>query len=228
MPSLICKTLGLIFSLTLLHSFVFAQTSTLFKTNQRFGSAATFNLDTGKILKKARKHLNRPDTTHKPAIAVRRSAVIPGWGQVYNRTWWKLPIVYTTLGLFGRSVVVSQRSYKQYLEVYKLVNDPTRPRPPVGDPVRTLYEQNSGSTPSRLDNIQSNYQRNMQLSVLSFIGFWGVQVIDAYIDAKFIHSYSIDRNLSVDITPGIAITQANYPTGNAPLVTPVMKLLVTI
>lgn len=227
MPSLICKALGLIFLLTAVHAITFAQSAGVFKTT-RVNYAATLGLDTPKLSKQHKKHYNRPDTTHKPAIAVRRSAVIPGWGQVYNRTWWKLPIVYTTLGLFGRSVVVSQRSYKQYLEVYKLVNDPTRPRPPVGDPVRALYEQNSGSTPSRLDNIQSNYQRNMQLSILGFLGFWGVQVIDAYIDAKFIHSYSIDRNLSVDITPGIAITQGNYPTGNAPLVTPVMKLLVTI
>lgn len=227
MPSLICKAPGLIFLLTVVHTITLAQSTGLFKTT-RVNYAAALSLDTAKLLKRTKKHINRPDTTHKSAIAVKRSAMIPGWGQVYNRTWWKLPIVYTTLGLFGRSVVVNQRSYQQYLEVYKLVKDSKRPRPPIGDPVRTLYEQNKKSDLSRLDNIQSNYQRNMQLSVLGFVGFWGIQVIDAYIDAKFIHSYTIDRNLSVDIKPGIATTGATYTAGNAPTVMPVMKLLVTM
>lgn len=227
MPSLICKALGLILLLNVVYAVTFAQSTGLFKTT-RVNYVATVALDTPQILKRTKKHISHPDSTHKPATAVRRSAMIPGWGQVYNHTWWKLPVIYTTLGLFGQSVVSYQRSYHQYLEVYKLVKDPRRPRPPVGDPVRTLYERNKSATPSQLDNLQSNYQRNMQLSVLGFIGFWGIQVIDAYIDAKFIHSYTVDRNLSVDITPGIATTGATYTAGNVPTVMPVMKLLVTM
>lgn len=225
MPSLTCKTLGLILSFTLVQTFVLAQSSALFKTNQRF-SIATADLDTGKLFKKINKHAARPDTSHKPALAVKRSAIIPGWGQLYNRNWWKIPVVYTTLGLFGQSVITSQRSYKQYLEVYKLVKDPKRQRPPVGDPVRNLYELNKHADLTYLDAIQSNYQRNMQLSILGFVGFWGVQMIDAYIDAKFIHSYSIDRNLSLDVSPGVTTTGA-YKAGVLTVV-PVMKLLVTL
>jgi len=227
MPSLICKAFGLVFLLALVHSSVFAQTGAFFKASSKPYTAA-FVVDTGNSLKKGKKHISKPDTAHKPALAIKRSAIIPGWGQIYNRTWWKIPIIYTTLGMFGQSVITNQRSYKQYLEVYKLVKDPNRPRPPVGGPVRVLYEQNKRSDPSRLSDLQSNYQRNMQLSILGLVGFWGVQVIDAYIDAKFIHSYTIDRNLSVDITPGIATTGTAYTAGNVPAVMPVMKLLVTI
>jgi hypothetical protein len=226
MPSLICKAAGLTFLLGIIHAIAFAQGAALIKTSQSSYIVA-FGIDTGKLFKKTNKHIHRPDTAHKPAIAIKRSAIIPGWGQLYNHAWWKIPVIYTTLGLFGQSVVVNQRSYKQYLEVYKLIKDLKRTRPPIGDPVRTLYDKNSRSDLSYIDAIQSNYQRNMQLSILGLVGFWGVQVIDAYIDAKFIHSYTIDRNLSVNITPGIATT-ATYTAGNVPAVMPVMKLLVSM
>ena len=47
-----------------------------------------------------------PDTSKKarvfnPKVAARRSALIPGWGQVYNKKYWKVPIVYTALGITG-------------------------------------------------------------------------------------------------------------------------------
>jgi hypothetical protein len=227
MPSLICKAMGLIFSLTLVHAFALAQHTALYKTGYSSYIAAS-DLDTGKLFRKAKKRIHQPDTAHKPALAIKRSAIIPGWGQLYNHNWWKIPVIYTTLGLFGQSVVVNQRSYQQYLEVYRLIKDRKRTRPPVGDPVRTLYDKNSRADLSYIDAIQSNYQRNMQLSILGFVGFWGVQVIDAYIDAKFIHSYTIDRNLSINITPGIATTGNTYTAGNVPAVMPVMKLLVSM
>ena len=226
MPSLICKALTLTFLLGTINAFAFAQQSQWLKAFESHYSP-TLNADTNKLFKEAKKRINRPDTTHKPALAVKRSVIIPGWGQLYNRHWWKIPVVYTTLGLFGRSVVVNQRGYQQYLEVYKLVKDPKRQRPPVGSPVRTLYERYKRSDLVQLDAIQSNYQRNMQLSILGMAGFWGIQVIDAYIEAKFIHSYSIDRNLSVNISPGI-IGTGTYALGNVPAVVPAMKLLVTI
>jgi hypothetical protein len=226
MPSLIYKALGLTFLLGTISNFAFAQQIHWLKAFESHYTA-NLNADTGKLFKKSKKHLTWPDSTHKPALAVKRSAIIPGWGQLYNRQWWKIPVVYITLGLFGRSVVVNQRSYQQYLEVYKLVKDPKRQRPPVGSPVRILYEQNKGSDLPRLDAIQSNYQRNMQLSILGMAGFWGLQVIDAYIEAKFIHSYSIDRNLNVSLSPGFVGT-GTYALGNVPAVMPAMKLLVTI
>jgi hypothetical protein len=227
MPSLICKTLALTFLLGAVNNLAFAQHSHWLKAFESHYNA-NLHADTGKLFKIAKKHITRPDSTHKPALAVKRSAIIPGWGQLYNRNWWKVPLVYTTLGLFGQSVVVNQRGYRQYLEVYKLVKDPRRQRPPVGSPVRTLYERYKKSDLAQLDAIQSNYQRNTQLSILGMAGFWGLQVIDAYIEAKFIHSYSIDRNLSVNITPSIATTGTTYTAGNVPAVMPIIKLLVTI
>jgi hypothetical protein len=60
-----------------------------------------------------------------------------------------------------------------------------------------------------LQEAASNYQRNMQISVLSILLVWGVQAVDAYIDAKFISSYTVDNNLSMKVTPSL-INQPMY------------------
>lgn len=174
------------------------------------------------------KKIHGPDSTHSPGLAVKRSAIVPGWGQLYNRKWWKVPLAYASIGMFGSSIVKYQREYKQYLAVYRLRKDVLLPRPAANDPVKVLYDKTSGSDLSAIDNAQSNSQRNMQLSVLGLLGTWGLQIVDAYIDAKFIHSYTVDRNLSVNVGGGILTNNQAYAAGNIPAVIPVMKLWVTL
>src|SRR5215469_18807961 len=42
-----------------------------------------------------------PDSLHSPHKALMHSLIIPGWGQLYNHQWWKVPIIYGGLGLLG-------------------------------------------------------------------------------------------------------------------------------
>src|SRR6185503_9263541 len=65
----------------------------------------------------------QPDTSKKvrvwdPKIAARRSAIIPGWGQIYNKKYWKLPIVYGALGVTGYIFVNNIKIYKEYKFAY--------------------------------------------------------------------------------------------------------------
>ena len=53
------------------------------------------------------------------------------------------------------------------------------------------------------------YRRNRDLGILGIIGGWGIQMIDAYIDAKFIRSYTMDNNLSFKVSPAV-ISQPVY------------------
>src|ERR1700760_3024844 len=57
-----------------------------------------------------------PDSTHSPHKAVMRSLMIPGWGQIYNHRWWKVPLIYGGLGLLGDVVVFNQKYYKIFLK----------------------------------------------------------------------------------------------------------------
>ena len=51
---------------------------------------------------------------YDPKVAARRSAIIPGWGQIYNKKYWKLPIVYGALGVTGYIFVNNIKIYKEY------------------------------------------------------------------------------------------------------------------
>src|ERR1700759_4002173 len=56
-----------------------------------------------------------PDSTHSPHKAVIRSLIIPGWGQVYNHRWWKVPIIYGVLGSLGYGIVFNTQNYNLFL-----------------------------------------------------------------------------------------------------------------
>jgi len=172
--------------------------------------------------KKNKKQYN-PDSTHLPSTAVKRSLMVPGWGQVYNKHWWKVPLIYGGLGAFVYNAIINKQDARRYLAVYRLKQDPTAPRPPVGDPVRTLYDNTLSYSAQTLADASSGADRNFQLCIFGIIGVWGIQTIDAYIFAKFIHSYTMDRDLSFKITPGI-ITGPTYASNGIPSVMPVLKL----
>jgi hypothetical protein len=180
-----------------------------------------------KILSKKNKKQYNPDSTHSPSVAVKRSALIPGWGQLYNHRWWKVPLVYGGLVSLGLAVEFNQRYYKNYLRVYRLKQNAQRPDDGDSQAVKTLFANVSGVSTTAIEGAVTGYQRNMQLSILGIVGVWGIQMVDAYIDAKFIHSYTMDRDLSFKISPGVA-TAPVYASGNIPSVMPVLKLTFTL
>ena len=177
------------------------------------------------INKKNTKKYN-PDSTHSPGLAFRRSAMVPGWGQVYNHRWWKVPIVYTGLGLLGSAIIFNRKYYKQYLQVYNMRRNVTPPPAEATDDVSVLYRNTLNANVTALEGAVNGYQRNMQLSILGLVGAWGIQMIDAYIDAKFIHSYTMDRDLSFKVSPGINASPLYASSGMS--VMPVIKLTFTL
>lgn len=150
------------------------------------------------------------DTTHSPHKAVIRSLIIPGWGQVYNHRIWKVPIVYGTLGLIGWAIVFNAKYYKEYLAFTeaRYRGQPLKANVPAYYVTDYAALQANNVPDQSIYDAKDGYRRNRDLSILGFVAFWGVQTIDAYIDAKFIHSYTLDNNFSMHITP----TFLNNPT----------------
>jgi len=179
-----------------------------------------------KVITKKNKKKYNPDSTHSPSLAFKRSGFVPGWGQLYNHRWWKVPIVYTGLGLLGSAVIFNQKYYKQYLRIYNLKRSGLAPDDSDSQEIVTLYNNTRNVSQTAIENAVNGYQRNMQLSILGILGAWGIQMIDAYIDAKFIHSYTMDRDLSFRITPTIE-TGPLYASGGMPAVMPVIKVSFT-
>lgn len=142
-----------------------------------------------------------PDTNHSPRRAVMSSLMLPGLGQIYNRKWWKVPAVYTGLGLLAWAYVFNVTYYNESLAVARYRERGEAPVP--GDKYYQIYmDYQPYSTPAINDAIIAA-RRNRDMSAFGFVGVWAIQMVDAYIDAKYKHSYDMNDKLSIKIKPGL-------------------------
>lgn len=141
-----------------------------------------------------------PDSTHSPHKAIMRSLIIPGWGQIYNHHWWKVPVIYTALGTLGYFLVMNTDSAKEFLALSQYREhgvDPTIKKLPYYQQFKLYINVPNQS----IYDVYNYYLRDRDLSILGILGAWTINLVDAYIDAKFINAYSVDNNLSMKVTP---------------------------
>ena len=147
-----------------------------------------------------------------PARAVWLSALCPGLGQIYNRRYWKLPIVIGGFMGLGYACSWNNSQYQDYLQGYRdlLDNDPQTKSymnffPPTvseSDLDRTWVTQ---TFKSRKDY----YRRYRDLCVICVVALYLLCMVDAYVDASMAH-FDISPNLSMDWAP----TMLQQPGGN--------------
>ncbi len=126
----------------------------------------------------------------RPRIAARRSAIVPGLGQIYNKRWWKVPLVYGGFVGIGLVYEFNQRYYKIFLKEAQYRQDD----PDKANPDWATYS-NEG-----IIGIKDDYRRSRDLSILAGVAFYAVQIIDAYVDAKFFR-FDVSNDLSLKIEP---------------------------
>src|SRR6185503_2966804 len=107
----------------------------------------------------------QPDTSKKvrvwdPKIAARRSAMIPGWGQIYNKKYWKLPLVYGALGITAGVFFYNVKTYKllRLAYIYKIDKDTTNDK--LIDP--RFINLSAGA----LRSYRNSFRQNVDYSVL--------------------------------------------------------------
>lgn len=130
----------------------------------------------------------------RPAKAAFYSAVLPGLGQVYNKRYWKVPLVYGAIGASVYTYDLNQKNYVRYRNAYKRriagYND---------DEFQGII-----SSTDRLIDGQDFYKRNRDRSMLFILGFYFLNVLDANIDAH-LKQYNVNSDLSFkpyfDVTP---------------------------
>lgn len=157
------------------------------------------------------------DSSHSPIKAFQHSAYIPGWGQIYNHRWWKAPIIYGGLGLLTSAVIYNYSHYKQYLQVYNYYRFPDTGAPGAANYDLYTALKKRGYASNNIEQAANTHQRNMQLSLLGIAGVWGIQMLDAYIDARFIRAYDMDSNVSIKLRPAL-IPQNSYASNITPLI----------
>lgn len=165
-----------------------------------------------------------PDSLHSPHKAVMHSLMVPGWGQLYNHRWWKVPIIYGGIGLLASAVIFNQKYYSEFITLARYRERGVAPV--KGDKYYDDYILYANVSDQNIRDVADNSRRNRDLSILGILAAWGIQTIDAYIDAKFIHSFTVDNDLSMKVTPGL-IGQPVYAQNVNSAFIPALKITFT-
>jgi hypothetical protein len=138
-------------------------------------------------------------TGHSPAKAAIMSAVVPGLGQIYNRKYWKVPVVYAAVGVSVGVFVKWQNKYNQYRRAYIDIKD--------GDPY-TNYFDSMGFPPGysqeqKLQIITKNKEMIRtwrDYSIVAMVVTYALNIIDANVDAHLM-DFNLEDNISFNIRP---------------------------
>lgn len=139
---------------------------------------------------------------HSPRKAAIRSAIIPGWGQAYNKKYWKIPIVWAAVGIPGWLVYYNQEWYKRTGYAVK-VSDAGNNLPVFlnkVDPQLLPLVQNHQT--SALINYRNEFRRNRDYAILFGLLFWGLNIVDATVDAH-LKDFDVSEDLSFSIKPAL-------------------------
>jgi hypothetical protein len=137
----------------------------------------------------------KKSTAFDPRKATIRSAIIPGWGQIYNKKYWKVPLVYGALGTTAGIFFYNVKTYKALKQAYILITDTIPGNDAQIDP------RFSNLSPSAIRSYRNSFRQNVDYSVLFFILFWGLNVVDATVDAH-LKAFDVSDDLSLYIKPG--------------------------
>ena len=157
----------------------------------------------GKKAKKAKRDWStwRPN----PKRALWLAIVAPGAGQIYNRKFWKLPIVY---GGFVGSIYAMQWNnmmYRDYSQAYLDLMDDD-PNTQSYNQFMHLGAQITPSTAPRYEQLfkrrKDYYRRYRDLSFFVLVGVYALSVIDAYVDAS-LSEFDISKDLSMKVSPAV-------------------------
>lgn len=144
-------------------------------------------------------------TANKKAIygnarkATIMSAVVPGLGQIYNRKYWKAPIIYAGLGAFGYLYVKNQKEYAYYRDNLRNESD---------DDTTTINTTNPKLSSDDLLSEKNRYRKYRDLGIIGCTIVYVLNIIDANVDAH-LKTFDVSDDLSMKITPFNKVGIAN-------------------
>ncbi|HNN71080.1 MAG TPA: DUF5683 domain-containing protein [Ferruginibacter sp.] len=172
-----------------------------------FGASRTMAQQDSAKQKKNTNLFSKPDPgkAYNPRIAMYRSAILPGWGQATNKKYWKIPVVYAAL---GTTTYIFFRNVKQYREARDAYLNAIDGYPgndfEIPQPYYSVKDQ-----PERIKNFRNQVRQNVDYTVLFFILFWGLNVVDATVDAH-LKTFDVSDDLSLRIRAGYSeLAQTN-------------------
>lgn len=139
---------------------------------------------------------------HNPRKATIRSAIIPGWGQAYNKKYWKIPIVYAAIGIPAYTFFYNKKWYNETNNAVKMLSatpaDTANYKQRVNELLWVFFT--TPNSTNSLINYRNQYRRDMDYSILITLLLWGLNVVDATVDGH-LRDFDISEKLSMRIRP---------------------------
>ncbi len=153
---------------------------------------------------------------HSPRKATIYSAVLPGLGQVYNKKYWKVPLIYIGFGTIGYFINWNNDNYQLFKTGYRHLVD-TNPETQDYLKIEAVRRNNYNlDNPTEFNNLktalskqQDYYRRNRDLLIISFVGFYGLNIIDASVDAH-LFDFDISDDLTLKWEPSMMNFDNNF------------------
>ena len=131
---------------------------------------------------------------YDPKVAWQRSALIPGWGQAYNRSYWKIPFFYVGYAAAAWWYNYNHQQYVRFGNAYFWTIDGN---PNTSDP-DLLAEYDD----TRLRQLRDEFRQQRDRAVLIFLGWHVIQIAEAYVNAH-LKGFDVSEDLSIRTSPGV-------------------------
>lgn len=140
----------------------------------------------------------------KPTKALWLSLVLPGAGQIYNRKYWKLPIIYGGFLGCAYALTWNQMMYRDYSQAYLDIMDDDPNTKSFLDMLPPRYDITGREDQFKkiFKRKKDFYRRYRDLSAFCFIGVYLLSVVDAYVDAQ-LSEFDISPDLSMKVEPAV-------------------------
>ena len=134
---------------------------------------------------------------HIPSTATKRSALIPGWGQAYNKQYWKIPLVYGVIAIPTGAYIYNNDMYQKTKFAYE-----AKFKEAAGDPsdIAKIDPLLKNLSASSLQSYRNIFRKDRDYSIMWFILTWGINVIDATVSGH-LKEFEINNDLSFKIQP---------------------------
>tara|TARA_Y100000768_G_scaffold334573_1_gene275372 strand:+ start:428 stop:1030 length:603 start_codon:yes stop_codon:yes gene_type:complete len=167
--------------------FLFTLLLTLCHPSYAQDSIRIDTTETSKVIRKS-----EAQKEHSPTKAAILSAVLPGAGQVYNKKYWKLPIIYAAFGSCIYFAIDNHKQYVRYRDAYRAETD---------DDSTTVSEfANYAITTEGIKDWRDQYKEWMELSYILGGVTYVLQIIDASVDAHLMY-FDVSDDLSIHWQP---------------------------
>ncbi len=140
---------------------------------------------------------------HSSRKAVLLSTILPGAGQIYNRKYWKPPVIYAALAGLGYLVKLNNDKYNTYKQayIYRTDNDAT-----------TLDAYVNKFSDDNLLTLKNSYQRSRDFNIICIAAVYVLNIVDAAVDAH-LYTFDVSDDLSMQLYPTFIYSAQSNVTG---------------